>query len=145
MKPDKKYKVYVADYNPETRSLLCSFSSQDTKKDAKDYQSYNYDLTIYKDKTPEDIILEIARQAPTICKDVEDKEQYAISKEEDEILEKLEGKEFEYTHQELFPTLYQDPKTQFLKGEPSVNSASDSPEVDPIPESQIPSEKSEEI
>ena len=29
---DKKYKVYVADYNPEARTLLCSFSSQDTKK-----------------------------------------------------------------------------------------------------------------
>ena len=65
---DKKYKVYVADYNPEERTLLCSFSSQDTKKDAKDYQSFSYDLTIYKDKTPEDIILEIARQGPTICK-----------------------------------------------------------------------------
>ena len=145
MYKDKKYKVYVADYNPETRSLLCSFSSQDTRRDAKDYQSYNYDLNIYKDKTPEDIILEIARQAPTICKDIEDKEQYTISEEHDEILEKLEGKEFEYTHQELFPTLYQDAKEQFLNGEPSANPASDSPEVDPIPESKIPSEKSEEI
>jgi len=142
---DKKYKVYVADYSPESRTLLCSFSSQDTKKDAKDYQSYSYDLTIYKDKTPEDIILEIARQGPTICKDIEDREQYAISDEEDEILEKLEGKEFEYTHQELFPTMYMNPKEIFLNGEPSANPASDSPEVDPIPESQIPSEKSEEI
>ena len=142
---DKKYKVYVADYNPETRSLLCSFSSQDTKKDAKDYQSYSYDLTIYKDKTPEDIILEIARQAPTICKDIEDKEQYSISDEHDEILEKLEGKEFEFTHQELFPTLYQDGKELLLDGQPSANPASSSPEVDPIPDSKIPSEKSEEI
>ena len=142
---DKKYKVYVADYNPETRSLLCSFSSQDTRKDAKDYQSYNYDLNIYKDKTPEDIILEIARQAPTICKDIEDKEQYTISEEHDEILEKLEGKEFEFTHQELFPTLYQDAKEIFLNGEPEANPHSDHPEVEPIPESQVASEKSEEI
>ena len=142
---DKKYKVYVADYSPESRTLLCSFSSQDTKKDAKDYQSYSYDLTIYKDKTPEDIILEIARQGPTICKDIEDREQYAISDEEDEILEKLEGKEFEYTHQELFPTLYMDPKEAWLDGEPSANPDSGSPEVDPIPESKITSQKSEEI
>lgn len=142
---DKKYKVYVADYSPESRTLLCSFSSQDTKKDAKDYQSYNYDLNIYKDKTPEDIILEIAKQGPTICKDIEDREQYIISDEEDEILEKLEGKEFEYTHQELFPTLYMDPKEVWLDGEPSANPDSGSPEVDPIPESKITSQKSEEI
>lgn len=142
---DKKYKVYVADYSPESRTLLCSFSSQDTKKDAKDYQSYSYDLTIYKDKTPEDIILEIAKQGPTICKDIEDREQYIISDEEDEILEKLEGKEFEYTHQELFPTLYMDPKEVWLDGEPSANPDSGSPEVDPIPESKITSQKSEEI
>ena len=142
---DKKYKVYVADYNPETRSLLCSFSSQDTRKDAKDYQSYNYDLNIYKDKTPEDIILEIARQAPTICKDIEDKEQYTISEEHDEILEKLEGKEFEFTHQELFPTLYMNGKELLLGDTPSANPASDSPEVDPVPEDKKPSEISEEI
>ena len=142
---DKKYKVYVADYSPESRTLLCSFSSQDTKKDAKDYQSYSYDLTIYKDKTPEDIILEIAKQGPTICKDIEDREQYIISDEEDEILEKLEGKEFEYTHQELFPTLYMDPKEVWLDGEPSANPDSGSPEVDPIPESKKTSQKSEEI
>ena len=142
---DKKYKVYVADYNPDMRTLLCSFSSQDTKRDAKDYQSYNYDLTIYKDKTRVDIILEIAMQARTICQEIEDREQYAISEEEDEILEKLEGKEFEFTHQELFPTLYMSGKELLLDGQPSANPASDHPEVDPIPESKVPSEKSEEV
>ena len=108
---NKKYKVHVADYNPEQNSLLCSFSSDETRKDAKDYQSFNYDLTMYKDMTPEDIIKEIAKGAPTICEEIENKEKYTINIEDDEIFQKLENKDFEFTHEELFPTLYQEPMT----------------------------------
>ena len=125
--------------NPDREGLI------DTPK--RVVKSWNDIFAGYK-QTPEEVLktfFTVAYDEMIICKDIEDKEQYTISEEHDEILEKLEGKEFEFTHQELFPTLYMDPKEVFLNGEPSANPASDSPEVEPIPESQIPSEKSEEI
>jgi len=127
---NKKYKVHVADYNPEQNSLLCSFSSDETRKDAKDYQSFNYDLAMYKDMTPEDIIKEIAKGAPTICEEIENKEKYTIDIEDDEIFQKLENKDFEFTHEELFPSIYQQPMSWAERASKATSALMEDPDFD---------------
>ena len=139
MHRNKKYKMFIADYNPQTNSLLVSFSSEDTKQDAKDYQSYSYDLINFgKDKTPEDILMEIARTAPTICEEIELQETFKVDKEDSNEFLKLERKEFEYTHEQLFPSLYQKEKVEDFNEDKE-------PHLEPAPDSMAPSESSEEI
>lgn len=112
-----KYKVHVSGYNAETHQLLVSFSSDKTNLDAKDYQSLAFDVALYgEDATPEYVLAQIAKQAPTICEDIVAMENYVSNDESVNYFKNLVGSSLEYTDVDLYP------KSQHRIGSDSTNS-----------------------
>ena len=91
-----KYNVYVSGYLEETNQLLVSFSSDETGRDAKDYPSLAFDLISYGDIDPEQILLNIAKCAPTYCSDIYLAEKYEGNHERREEFLSFVGKTFEF-------------------------------------------------
>jgi len=98
------YKIHVSGYIESTQQLLVSFSSDDTKHEAKDYQSLAFDIVPYGDMSVSDILKEIAKQAPTLCQDIVMYEKVTDNSEKSEEFRALIGKEFVYEHKDLFIT-----------------------------------------
>lgn len=96
-----KYKIHVSAYLEESNQLLVSFSSDDTKREANDYQSMAFDVVPYGDITASEIVKEIAKAAPTICEDMKVAEVYENDDERSLELKNLVGRDFEYTDDNL--------------------------------------------
>ena len=96
------YKLYVSGYIEETQQLLVSFSSDDTAREAIDYQSLAFDVVPYGDVSAQEVINQIAKVAPTVCHDVKVQETYTDSSEKAQALRDLVGQEFTYKEQDLF-------------------------------------------
>lgn len=96
------YKIHVSGYIEETQQLLVSFSCDETKHEAKDYQSLAFDIVPYGDIPVSDILKEIAKQAPTLCQDIVMYEKITNSDEKSEEFRALVGQEFTYAHKDLF-------------------------------------------
>ena len=98
------YKIYVAGFIESTQQLLVSFSCDDTKYEATVYQSLAFDIVPYGDMSVTDILKEIARQAPVVCKDIIMAERVTDNSERAEKIRSLVGKDFVYEHKDLFIT-----------------------------------------
>jgi hypothetical protein len=98
------YKIHVSGYIESTQQLLVSFSCDDTKHEARDYQSLAFDIVPYGDMSVSDILKEIAKQAPTICQDIVMYEKVTDNDEKSEEFRSLIGKEFTYKYKDLFIT-----------------------------------------
>ena len=98
------YKLYISGYLEETQQLLVSFSSDDTKREAIDYQAMAFDIIPYGDISAEDVIKNIAKTAPSITNDMKVQEDYTNNDSKSEDFRSLVGKTFNFTHQELYPT-----------------------------------------
>lgn len=98
------YKLYISGYIEETQQLLVSFSSDDTKREAIDYQAMAFDVVPYGDISAEDIVKNIAKTAPSITNDMKIQEEYTNSDSKAESLRSLVGQTFNFTHEELYPT-----------------------------------------
>ena len=96
------YKIHVSGYIESTQQLLVSFSCDDTKHEAKDYQSLAFDIVLYGEMRVSDILKEIAKQAPTICQDIVMYEKITDNDEKSEEFRSLVGQEFVYEHKDLF-------------------------------------------
>lgn len=96
------YKIHVSGYIEETQQLLVSFSCDDTKHEAKDYQSLAFDIVPYGDMSVSDILKEIAKQAPTLCQDIVMYEKVTDNSEKSEEFRALIGQEFSYNDDDLF-------------------------------------------
>lgn len=96
------YKIHVSGYIESTQQLLVSFSSDDTKHEAKDYQSLAFDIVPYGNMSVSDILKEIAKQAPTLCQDIVMYEKVTDNDEKSEEFRALVGQEFTYQHKDLF-------------------------------------------
>ena len=90
------YKIYISAYLEETNQILVSFSSDETEREAIDYQSLAFDLAPYGDDTPEEIIAKILKLAPTICSDIVVSESYKTDDAKASAMRELVGKSFEY-------------------------------------------------
>ncbi len=95
------YKLYVSGYIEETQQLLISFSSDETAREAIDYQSMAFDVVPYGDVTAQEVIDAIAKVAPTVCSDVVVKETYTDNSAKAQALRDLVGQEFTYNDFEL--------------------------------------------
>lgn len=102
------YKIYVSGYLEESQQLLVSFSSDDTAREAKDYQSLAFDIVPYGDISIPEILKQIAKQAPSLCGDIIVHETITNNDEKSEELRALIGQEFTYKHDDLFPTVLSD-------------------------------------
>jgi hypothetical protein len=98
------YKIHISGYIESTQQLLVSFSCDDTKHEAKDYQALAFDIVPYGDMSVSDILKEIAKQAPTLCQDIVMYEKITDNDEKSEEFRSLIGKEFVYEHKDLFIT-----------------------------------------
>ena len=98
------YKLYISGYIEETQQLLVSFSSDDTKREAIDYQPMAFDVVPYGDISAEDVVKNIAKTAPSITNDMKIQEEYTNNDDKTEALRSLVGQTFNFTHQELYPT-----------------------------------------
>jgi len=96
------YKIHVSGYIEETQQLLVSFSSDDTKLEAKDYQSMAFDIVPYGDISIEEILKNIARQAPTVCQDIVTYESITNNDKKSEEFRNLIGQSFDYDISDLF-------------------------------------------
>jgi len=95
------YKLYVSGYIEETQQLLISFSSDETAREAIDYQSMAFDVVLYGDVTAQEVIDAISKVAPTVCNDVVVQETYTDNSEKAQALRDLVGQEFTYKDFEL--------------------------------------------
>ena len=91
------YKLHVSGYIEETQQLLVSFSSDDTAREAEDYQALAFDVVPYGEATPEEIMSMIAKTAPTTTGDIVTQETYTDSSDKAEGLKALVGQSFTYT------------------------------------------------
>ena len=96
------YKIYVAGFIESTQQLLVSFSCDDTKHEATVYQSLAFDVVPYGDMSVTDILKQIAKQAPVVCKDIIMAERVTDNSERAEGFRSLVGQEFTYQHKNLF-------------------------------------------
>ena len=96
------YKIHVSGYIEETQQLLVSFSSDETKLEAKDYQSMAFDIVPYGNVSIEEILKNIARQAPTVCQDIVTYESITNDDEKSEEFRNLIGQSFDYKFSDLF-------------------------------------------
>lgn len=96
------YKLYVSAYIEETQQLLVSFSSDDTARDAADYQALAFDIIPYGDASAEEIMAAIAKTAPTTVADMVAQEQYQDNSERAGELKSLVGQTFTYTDDDLY-------------------------------------------
>ena len=97
------YKIYISGYIEETQQLLVSFSNDNTKREAIDYQSLAFDVVPYGDVSAEEVVDAIAKVAPTICEDIVTQETYTDDSVKSQELKSLVGQEFVYKDVELFP------------------------------------------
>lgn len=97
------YKIHISGYVSKTNQLLVSFSSDETKHDAKDYQSLAFDLSRFDGQDMPDVLKQIARQAPNICKEIKEEEKNEYITIQGEKIKSLVGQSFEYHHDDLFP------------------------------------------
>ena len=95
------YKLYVSGYIEETQQLLISFSSDETAREAIDYQSMAFDVVPYGDVTAQEVIDAISKVAPTVCSDVVVQETYTDNSAKAQALRDLVGQEFTYKDFEL--------------------------------------------
>jgi len=95
------YKLYVSGYIEETQQLLISFSSDETAREAIDYQSMAFDVVPYGDVTAQEVIDAISKVAPTVCSDVVVQETYTDDSAKAQALRDLVGQEFTYKDFEL--------------------------------------------
>ena len=95
------YKLHVSGYIEETQQLLVSFSSDDTAREAEDYQALAFDVVPYGEATPEEIMSMIAKTAPTTTGDIVTQETYTESSDKAEGLKALVGQSFTYTDDDL--------------------------------------------
>lgn len=98
-----KYKLYVSGYIEETQQLLVSFSSDDTSKEASDYQSLAFDVVPYGDVPAHEVLNMIAKVAPTVCSDIVTQETYTDDSLKAQQLRGLVGRTFEYEEGKLVP------------------------------------------
>jgi len=98
------YKIYVAGFIESTQQLLVSFSCDDTKHEATVYQSLAFDVVPYGDMSVTDILKQIAKQAPVVCKDIIMAEKVIDNSERAEEFRSLVGKDFVYKHKDLVIT-----------------------------------------
>lgn len=95
------YKLYVSGYLEDSNQLLISFSSDDTAREAIDYQSLAFDIVPYGNISATEIIKQIAKTAPSICSDVVVSETYTNDSEKSVELRNLVGQTFEYSLDEI--------------------------------------------
>ena len=98
------YKLYVSGYIEETQQLLISFSSDETAREAIDYQSMAFDVVPYGDVTAQEVIDAISKVAPTVCSDVVVQETYTDDSAKAQELRDLVGQEFTYVISEVNDT-----------------------------------------
>lgn len=97
-----KYKIYVSGYLEESNQLLVSFSSDETKREAKDYPSLAFDVVPYGDISADDILLQIAKTAPTLCHDTKVAEDYEGDDSRAAELRSFVGREFEFDGDDFY-------------------------------------------
>lgn len=91
-----KYKIHVSGYIEETQQLLVSFSSDETSREAADYQSLAFDIIPYGDVSIEEVLKQIAKQAPGICEDIKVQETYTDNSVKSHGFRNLVGKSYTY-------------------------------------------------
>jgi hypothetical protein len=96
-----KYKLYISGYIEETQQLLVSFSSDETAREAIDYQSMAFDVVPYGDVTSQEVIDAIAKVAPTVCSDIVVQETYEDNSVKAQSLKNLVGQEFSYEKSDI--------------------------------------------
>ena len=96
-----KYKIHVSAYLEESNQLLVSFSSDETAREAMDYQSLAFDIIPYGDKPAKEILNEIAKTAPTICADMKVQEIYESDDSRAADFRELVGQSFEYDENDI--------------------------------------------
>jgi len=96
------YKIHISGYVSRTDQLLVSFSSDETKCDAKDYQSLAFNLSRFDGQDMPDVLKQIARQAPNICNQIKKEEENEDITALGEEFKPLVGQSFEYHHDDLF-------------------------------------------
>lgn len=96
------YKIHISGYVSRTDQLLVSFSSDETKCDAKDYQSLAFNLSRFDGQDMSDVLKQIARQAPNICNQIKKEEENKDITALGEEFKPLVGQSFEYHHDDLF-------------------------------------------
>jgi len=90
-------------YEPESESLIVSFSSDKTKGKADDYVSFAYQPTIFEDPYDTETVLKhIAHSGIQVTEDIVKKEQYQENKEITKKYQELVGKEFTFSVKELY-------------------------------------------
>lgn len=82
--------------------MLVSFSSDETKHDAKDYQSLAFNLSRFNGEDMSDVLKQIARQSPNICNGIKKEEESEDITVQGEKFKPLVGQSFEYHHDDLF-------------------------------------------
>jgi len=97
-----KYKLHVSAYLEETNQLLISFSSDATGREAADYEAMAFDIVPYGDVTAQQILDQIAHNAPTISSDTVVAESYQSDDSRAEDLRAFVGQSFEYDENDLF-------------------------------------------
>jgi|TARA_R110000803_G_scaffold95536_1_gene163601 hypothetical protein len=97
-----EYKIHVSGYLEDSHQLLVSFSCEDTKHEARDYQSFSFDIAPYGDISVEDVLKEIAKQAPILCEEIIMYETIKNKDEKAEGFRALIGQEFTYNNKDLF-------------------------------------------
>ena len=81
--------------------MLISFSSDETAREAIDYQSLAFDVVPYGDVTAQEVIDAIAKVSPTVCSDVVVQETYKDDSAKAQALRDLVGQEFTYKDFEI--------------------------------------------
>ena len=101
------YQIHISGYNPETQSLLCSFSAEGiTQYKAKEYESLNFQVDTMGSQSVQDTIKQICKAAPAIVKDIHKREQFPLSQESEKKFQDVVGHDYEYTDEDLFPLAY---------------------------------------
>lgn len=105
-----KYKIHISAYIEESQQLLVSFSSDETAREAEDYGAFAFDVVPYGDVTPQEIVKQIAKTAPVMAADMKTQEEYQDNSEKADGLRALVGQSFEFTDEQLFPTVNDEPQ-----------------------------------
>lgn len=105
-----KYKIHISGYIEKSQQLLVSFSSDETAREAEDYGAFAFDVVPYGDLTPQEIAKQIAKTAPVMTADIKRQEEYKTDSEKENGLRDLVGQSFEYTDDELFAVVNDEPQ-----------------------------------
>ena len=96
-----KYKIHISAYLEESNQLLVSFSSDETEREAADYEALAFDVVPYGDATAQQILDQIAYNAPTLCSDITVAEAYQGDDSRAAALREFVGHSFEYDENDL--------------------------------------------